>query len=454
MKISQKINISTIPIVSFFIYLTLAFNTVISFDSSFSVYIAKLPLFELIKVTAADVHPPLYYIIMKYYIMIFSDNIYMLQVLSIIPLLILSYFGARKIKSMFSIKEAINFQLILLCTPFIISHSINIRMYSLAILFVTLSCIYAVSVIKENYKDLTFLTFFSLLASYTHTYALFFIGFLYFNLITYFIIKGKPMKNLIISSITCLLLYGPWFYVLFNQVETISGGFWISYSQINNYLDIFLIAGVMVGIVGLVINSYVKFDKNLFYFTVLPFIETLIFVLLYSKLIEPVFLTRYITLGLGMCLVYIAIFISNIKIKLLISTYNILLILALIVGYINVFKIQYNQSNKEANDYLINLLDNDTVIITDMSHYATKYSPLRYYSDYKDQYWLQNDSINKADNIGGIVKSTDSVKVIDLNNENYLIIHDKEYLKIIDKMGYKYEFLNDLNNFTVYKIID
>ena len=47
-----------------------------------------------------------------------------------------------------------------------------------------------------------------------------------------------------------------------------------------------------------------------------------------------------------------------------------------------------------------------------MSHYATKYSPLRYYSDYKDQYWLQNDSINKADNIGGIVKSTDSVKVL------------------------------------------
>lgn len=452
MKFLKKLDILFIPILSFFIYLTLAFNTVISYDSSFSVFISKLPLIELIKITATDVHPPLYYIIMKFFIILFTDNIYMLQILSIIPLIILSVFGAKKIKSLYSIKEAIYFQLLLLCTPFIISHSINIRMYSWAILFVTLSCINAVSIIEGNIKDFKYLTIYSLLASYTHTYALFFIAFLYLNIIIYFFISNKPKKELFISSAICLLLYSPWIFVLLNQVETVSSGFWISYSAINNYLNLFIFSSIFIGVIGFIINKFVSFDKNTYYFTVLPFIETVLFVLIYSKFIEPVFLTRYVTLGLGMVIVYLAVFASNIKHKSLIKVFYILLIVSFIAGYVNVFKIQYNQSNKQKNDYLVSLLDPNTVIISDIMHYTTKYSPLRYYGDYKTQYWLQNNSISTADNIGGLVRSTGTVEKLDLNNNNYLIIHDDNYLKIIDDKGYKYELLNSFDDFKVYLI--
>ncbi|MGB4614121.1 MAG: glycosyltransferase family 39 protein [Erysipelotrichaceae bacterium] len=442
-----------IPIISFFIYSTLAFNTVISFDSSFSVYIAKLPLNELIKITASDVHPPLYYIILKYFIAIFSDNIYLLQFFSIIPILLLSIFGSKKIKSLFSIKEAIYFQLTILCTPFVISQSINIRMYSWAILFVTLSCIYAVSILNDNKKDYIYLTIFSILSAYTHTYALFFISFLYLNLIIYSIIK-KSYKEITISSLVCLVSYTPWFIVLFRQVKTVSEGFWISYSSINNYLNIFIIISLCLLIISYIFNKNINFDTRIYYFTVIPFTETLIFILLYSKYIEPVFLPRYMTVGIGMLILYISLVISNLNKKRLTILSHVLLIIAFTVGYINVFRIQYNKTNKIENDYLINILNPKTTIITDISHYATIYSPLAYYKEYGTQYWLQNNKINYAESINGTIIPIKEIKTLDLNQDIYLIINDVEYLKIIDNFGLKYTLLNDFENFNVYKIIN
>lgn len=68
----KRIGYYLIPICLFIIYLQTAFNNCIWLDEAFSMSMIKQSFWEMICNTAIDVHPPLYYIILKMIISVFN----------------------------------------------------------------------------------------------------------------------------------------------------------------------------------------------------------------------------------------------------------------------------------------------------------------------------------------------------------------------------------------------
>ena len=74
------------------IALSLCFLTVgdeIWFDEVFSVSIVKHSFSDIISFTAADVHPPLYYFILKCFTLIFGQRMSVYHLVSVIPFILM-----------------------------------------------------------------------------------------------------------------------------------------------------------------------------------------------------------------------------------------------------------------------------------------------------------------------------------------------------------------------------
>lgn len=105
----------------------------ITYDEIFSMWVASLPYNEFWTAIIQDVHPPLYYLIYKAFIIIFNlfnfNNEYVIgEIVSLVPiylLIILSYF---KLKENFGILTTGLFIFSLVTMPLITYQFLNIRM--------------------------------------------------------------------------------------------------------------------------------------------------------------------------------------------------------------------------------------------------------------------------------------------------------------------------------------
>ena len=98
------------------------------------------------KVTATDVHPPLYYFISKIFTMIFGYSVPVVKLVSITPLILTMIFIGIKAKKLFkenSFLITVLFILLIGFSPRALAFGIELRMYTWAMCFVTFSGIYA-----------------------------------------------------------------------------------------------------------------------------------------------------------------------------------------------------------------------------------------------------------------------------------------------------------------------
>ena len=234
----QKINILKnafyyiIPIVLLIYFIINVLNTSIWLDEAFSLFMMKHDIIDMVKCTAIDVHPPLYYILLKVFISIFRivNPIIISKIFSILPIIILLIISYTTIKNTFGKKVSFIFNLLLLGMPHILYYSIEIRMYSFAFMFVTLLYLYSYRwCMNNNKKDLIKLTIFAIASVYTHYFSAISAMLIYFIILVYKIIKKekKDIINILISGIIVSLCYLPWIYVLLKQILQVKESYWI-----------------------------------------------------------------------------------------------------------------------------------------------------------------------------------------------------------------------------------
>ena len=152
----EKIIYYAIPIGMLVIYLQTIFNNSIWLDEAFSMSMIQQNFWEMICNTAIDVHPPLYYIILKIMVWIFNiflgNSIWSAKIVSIIPIIILMIVSNTTIKKMYGKKTALLFQILILSVPQIMNYAIEIRMYTWGLLFVTMFYLYCIKWKRENKK--------------------------------------------------------------------------------------------------------------------------------------------------------------------------------------------------------------------------------------------------------------------------------------------------------------
>jgi hypothetical protein len=321
----------------------LCFSPDIWYDELFSVEFAIRPVSEMINLTAADVHPPLYYIILHYAIEIGSSiaraegftgglgsefGTMYLQVLSakiscVVPYVILFIYGITCIRKRHGILAGGLFSASLIALPNLADYTVEIRMYSWLILFITAMCIHTKPFITGDVNgrmvrglDIkkAFPVFvYGLLACYTQYYAAVAVASVYAFLVIYSIRKNVWQLGIvfIIMNLT-FICYLPWISVVFSQAGTVSENYWIqpltwrSLGGIAKYLVLPSFTNVMVGyvfagiLVVMIMLAVFLGRKNVYmWFLFAPITGIVIAGFVASILIRPVFVYRYMMPGMG-----------------------------------------------------------------------------------------------------------------------------------------------------------
>ena len=227
----KKIHIAVIIIGSIFLSLSI-FHTSLWFDETYSVGIANHSLKDIWTIGGNDVHPVLYYWMLRIVCLMTGGSILAYRIFSALPIIILAILGLTHIKKDFGEKTGLFFSFITLFLPMSATYANQIRMYSWAILILTLFFIYAYRLYKKEEKLKNWLLFglFSLSSIYIHYYGLMAAGITNVLLLIYFIKNKnkKAIRNIIILGVIQIVLYIPWLVYFIGQLEHVSKGFWIT----------------------------------------------------------------------------------------------------------------------------------------------------------------------------------------------------------------------------------
>ena len=291
-KINYKILYISIIILGTLFILISCFHSNMWFDESYSIAIAKHSFKEIWQIGSHDVHPVLYYVMIRIVMLITNNSIVCVRVFSCVPLILMSILGYSFIRKEFGNKAGLIFTFFSLFFPTLLTYAGEIRMYTWAMLFVTMMFVYAYktmnnynvrealsddnNIMYENkikskntlLKYWIIFSIFSLASAYTHYYALVVATIINVGMLIYFIIAyAKSSKNdtsnyddikndnkksekinsenirkvnlisSIVSAVVQIILYLPWLFVFISQTKVVSKGFWIKFPTPLNVIE-------------------------------------------------------------------------------------------------------------------------------------------------------------------------------------------------------------------------
>ena len=218
-----------------------AFHTNIWFDESYSVGLARHTFTEIWSIGGNDVHPVLYYWLLRIVYLITGGSILGYRLFSIIPIAIMIILGYTHIRKDYGEKTGFIFSFLSAFLPAMAQYAMEIRMYSWAILTVTILAIYAYRLLKEdNTRNWIIYGISSLASIYLHYYGLMAAGLINVALLIYLIIKKRKKGIIFIVSFGVVqgLVYLPWLVSLITQMDNVSGGFWIKLEFPKSYMEV------------------------------------------------------------------------------------------------------------------------------------------------------------------------------------------------------------------------
>lgn len=200
-----------------FISFAIGFNQGVWFDEGYSLIIAKQSTAEMIRLTAVDVHPPLYYLLLQGWAHLFNDWNVWSRLLSAIFLGGAVFFSGLLSKKLFGKRTAIITLPFIVFCPLLLRYGFELRMYSLTALIGVAATYVLVCAIgdKKDKKQFALYIIYALLVAagmYTHYY----MALLWLAHFTWLIWKAKKDEQPIIKSLwfmsymAAVILFIPW----------------------------------------------------------------------------------------------------------------------------------------------------------------------------------------------------------------------------------------------------
>lgn len=421
-------------------------------DELFSVNVVDTDVNKIIETTANDTHPPLYYLILYYWMKLFGDSESSIRFPSVIFSIISVYIIYLIGKNMFNKETGILSAFILSISLFSIRYSQDARFYSLLVLMVLLSNYYFISIIQErkygkdrNKIHIAGYIIFTTATLYTHNYGLFY---LIFQNIYYIFIYRKDIRQWIFAQFSILLLFSPWIQVLKRQIILTETGKIlpnISKPSIASIYDTFrafsgndtnlyiFILSIIIGY--LIIHKYkIKYNFKNDIFLIFWLFGPILTSFILSIISHPIFREKYVIASMPALILLVSVSIYNIKKSLIILTIVIILVLSTITPIQQYYKTTEKEQWRDLVKYIEDKKkDNEFIIL--YPYYAER--SFQYYyrnnSEYKgiiNKEELKNMTINR-DGIWLIYYTVSWGRLSKYKNESILIekILSKEYTK-------------------------
>ena len=383
----------------------------LSVDEGFTRGFMDFSIAEMIKLTAMDVHPPLYYIIAMAFVKLchaLSLNFNLIQMMkfpSIIPYLILFIFSLTKLRKEYGLLMGGLFSLTLIVASDFFIQYITARMYAWAMLFLVISFFYVKDILEKNdLKSWILFTIFSVLGAYTHYFTGVSSIVIYLMLFIRILANRNDgaikdnLKKFFISVAVGFVLYLPWLFVLIDQMAYVQGSYWVDPISVKNITYFFsycltsashnqiVLIGSLIIVVAIIALLFKKFistrDNDDLYLLmgVFVFVGTLAVGVLFSIFYKPILIDRYLVPSIGVFWLCVSVKLSRLNLKKSLALLIILMIL--IVGAFNVYHeikdIQKTNDNtiKEAN-VLDKINNNNSIVIFDTdNHYIRTHMDL------------------------------------------------------------------------------
>lgn len=326
------------------------FSSDIWYDELFTMGLADQSLSKLVSITARDVHPPFYYLIVKLFLTGTGESGFAIRtaiakLVSCLPFFICILFSMSRIRKKFGFLTAGLFCFLLISMPQMAEYTVEIRMYGFALLFITIGIVSAYELMDEQtWGRWTALTVCALLACYTHYFACVAACLIYLYLligICYQKKWKKMLKPYLISSLLCIVCYLPWLLMaVIKQVGRVRENYWIqpvsfrtlggcvkfifkpsfNSEKINTVLAavfFFIYAAVLVAAISARIKKKREEMQHTFFAAgCIGILAGLIFFgMIASIIIKPVFVYRYMLPAMGAFWLAFAILLSEMKEK-------------------------------------------------------------------------------------------------------------------------------------------
>lgn len=298
------------------------------YDEAFTLYLAKLPVPQMIAATAGDVHPPLWYLVARLSCLVFGFNEWGVRMPSLI-------FGLALIPSVSILLDLLTVSPRLKTTsmwiiatgPTLILYATEARMYSLLALIICWAAIFS---LRGNWAGLTVCI---TAGMYTQNmFVLFIPVFILFS----------PATSLIAGGFS-LLFYSPWIPMVLNQARAVHAGYWIQPLTVGRATSVLyrLLASaghheqsifVTAPLVLLILSAGVwqlRRNRQLLTLALLPFTLTCLI-----SLLQPILIERILIGSVPALLVLLmagALWLAD-RVKYKLETYPMLLFWILAVG--------------------------------------------------------------------------------------------------------------------------
>ncbi|MBD8349097.1 MULTISPECIES: glycosyltransferase family 39 protein [unclassified Dysgonomonas] len=338
-------NISRLATLAFILigFLSLLYNNFINqtfwYDEAYTIAMMQHSFSDIWKITAMDVHPPLYYFMLKLFTELFGDSLFTMRIFSNLGIIACYLLGIFPIKRLFGDKVSFTFILLMVLMPINQYLGVEIRMYSWAMFFVLASSIYGYETFqKKMLISYSKMTFFAICAAYTHYYALIAIFSIFLILIIYLLRRKKTIVRPLLFAIILLLAYIPWIPIFASQVYNVHQSFWVEIPTSKDILlfcyyffspkepshpytifsiwsmsaTLLITLGLILSVIVLTVRLHMEDKPNkklraASYF-ILIFISTIIITFAITFIIKPISVPRYASCMLGSLVLGISIY--------------------------------------------------------------------------------------------------------------------------------------------------
>lgn len=201
------------------------------FDEAFSAYLMRFDLIELTRFVAVDVHPPLYFWLLKGWTSIFGVSELAFRSLSVVFALCALTGGYMLVRSLFTKNAALIATTIAALSPLLLRFADEARMYTLITAIVLWATWLLVRLQKQPSRR-GWAMYAILLAAgmYTHYFA----AFAWLAHWVWRFVETRSnkkdrfwTKEWILAHVGAIALYGPWLVPAVLQFITVQSGFWI-----------------------------------------------------------------------------------------------------------------------------------------------------------------------------------------------------------------------------------
>ena len=211
-----------LPVVALFIWGAFCITNNLWYDEAYSASMVSLSWKRLIYITATDDHYPFYYVLLKlfYHLCGGGTHFWALKLMSVLFMLGYMLLGKYYVEKLFDRKISVYFMLFSLLMPIFSVQAGNVRMYAVALFFLTLTGLSAYDIFREaTHRKWIVFCIASICTVYCHTFALIqtFLFYMLFLAAILICRKKELVKGYFISGFTVAIVFSPWLAVTCRQ---------------------------------------------------------------------------------------------------------------------------------------------------------------------------------------------------------------------------------------------